>query len=204
MNNFWIKYRRYIYIAGLTILVNTVLFFLFPLLHYYKTERLRAQQETKGKTINLTEISLQEKKKKEKKKEREKPQEVRQKQRERPDRFQLKLGMAGGGGAQVLDESTKNIIYREGEVERVPQKIGGRNPVFPPAAAAAGVKGHVEMELLVDESGAVTRVTVINESSTEGYGFREASINSAWTYRFRPALIKNIPVKCLLILVHEY
>ena len=172
-----------------------MIYFLFPLISYLSDARNRGLNQAKETQTKISVIHIEDEKKKEKKKlkmQEEKPRENRKK--ESADRFRLKLGAAGGAGAMVEAADLKNIIYNEGEVDRDPVKLNCPQPVKPPAASAAGVSGAVELELVINENGSVESVKVL--SATEGYGFKESCVNIAWQWKFRPALIKNIPVRC--------
>ena len=182
------------------LLLNSLFFFLFPLLHYYQGAYLRDKAGRKKPQVKLALFQVTPREKKVKREKVKKIVQQKQLELKRPDRFKLKLGVAVGTGAAVLADTTKHIIYNRGEVENPPVKLSGRPVRYPAAAEAAGIPGQVELILVISESGKVISVDVVEEKSTRGYGFREAAVNAAWTYRFKPAGIKKIPVKCRISL----
>jgi TonB family protein len=186
-----LRLRSLILLAALG--VNLLAFYLFPVLNYLQN-RARNKPVTPPKrdmviqTVNMNE----EKKEKKKLRIREaKPQKVTAKAES--SRFALKLGVANGEGVAVSEGDTGAVVYNEGEVDSDPIPLQQILPKKPQAAEAAGVSGEVEVEFVIDETGKVISVKVLN--STEGYGFKEATVNAIWSWRYKPALYKKIPVR---------
>ena len=67
--------------------------------------------------------------------------------------------------------------------------------VYPPEAEAAGLEGTVRLLLEVDETGAVSAVTVV---APAGNGFDEAAVEAAKRFRFTPAEDASGPVPVAL------
>ncbi len=177
--------------------INLLSFYLFPILNYLQNgARNKAVTPPKRDMVIQTVKINDEKKEKKKLKIREaKPQKVTAKAES--SRFALKLGVASGDGVAVSEGDTQAVVYNEGEVDSDPVALQQALPKKPQAAEAAGVSGEVEVEFVVDESGKVISVKVLK--STEGYGFKEAAVNAVWSWKFKPALYKKIPVRVRLI-----
>jgi TonB family protein len=71
-----------------------------------------------------------------------------------------------------------------------PQPTNAPQPVYPQFARDAGIKGRVVLHVLVDESGRVKRVVVVQSVT----GLDEAAIDAAKTMTFTPALKNRVPV----------
>ena len=69
---------------------------------------------------------------------------------------------------------------------RPPQFIGGADMVYPAAAQADGVEGHVLVRYDVTEAGNVANAVVV-ESEPPGV-FDDAALNTVRSWRFRPAV----------------
>jgi TonB family protein len=64
-------------------------------------------------------------------------------------------------------------------------------PAFPPDARAQEVSGHVDLEIVVDQSGSVASARVVRRA---GYGFDEAALAAIGRFRFSPATLEGRPV----------
>jgi len=67
--------------------------------------------------------------------------------------------------------------------------------VYPPIALRSGIEGRVVLELFVDLTGTVQRVTILREDP-EGRGFGEAAIRAFMGKKGRPAYANGEPVSC--------
>lgn len=71
------------------------------------------------------------------------------------------------------------------------------DPLYPAALKAAGVSGRVSVEFVVDTTGRVERGSiVVLESSAEG--FSASVVTALMNARYRPALVRNRPVRQLV------
>ncbi len=64
-----------------------------------------------------------------------------------------------------------------------PVRIGGTDPVYPPRARRRGIEGQVEVELTVDETGAVQGVRILDAQPA---GIFDAAVRravSGWRFR---------------------
>jgi len=71
-----------------------------------------------------------------------------------------------------------------------PLPTNAPQPVYPQFARDAGIKGRVVLHVLVDETGRVKRVVVVQSVT----GLDEAAIDAAKTWTFAPALKNRHPV----------
>ncbi|MBL8995127.1 MAG: energy transducer TonB [Spirochaetia bacterium] len=182
---------------ALAVVINFFVFYTFPIINYFTSPARQKPKKAEARQIQIQMINLNEEKKEKKKlKLREfKPQKA--KVASDSSRFQLKLGAAGGDGVAVGDGDMKNVTYSEGEVDTDPIPVQQALPKKPQSAEAAGIAGYVELEIVIDETGKVSSIKVVK--STEGYGFKEAAVNAVWTWRFKPATVKKIPVRIRVI-----
>jgi serine/threonine-protein kinase len=76
----------------------------------------------------------------------------------------------------------------------LPVFVSGRPVGYPPAAERLQREGTVVVEALVDETGAVVEVKVV-EPSVPGMGFEAAAIRQVTSRRYRPATKDGVPVQ---------
>ncbi len=101
-------------------------------------------------------------------------------------------GMANG--LLGSDKMAKDMVMTEGSVDNPPRPSPGNRPPVPPARAASkGISGHVKLRLLINSSGQVTRVKVV-ESVPQGF-FDESATEAAQNWTFEPATYQGQPVK---------
>jgi len=82
-------------------------------------------------------------------------------------------------------------------VEQMPEPIGGiaaiqKKIIYPEIARRAGVQGRVFVKAFVDETGRVTKVTLIKGI---GAGCDEAAMKAVKETRFKPGMQRGKPVK---------
>jgi TonB family protein len=89
------------------------------------------------------------------------------------------------------------------EITVEPEPLNDRDfkPVYPPGAKARGLEAAVEVEVLVDSSGAVagTRVLV-----SGGNPFSTSALEYCRKLRFKPALANHLPVASRIVWVVDY
>ncbi len=89
------------------------------------------------------------------------------------------------------------------EITAEPEPLNDRDfkPVYPPDAKASGLEAAVEVEVLVDSSGAVagTRVLV-----SGGDPFSTSALAYCRKLRFKPALANHLPVASRIVWVVDY
>ena len=66
-------------------------------------------------------------------------------------------------------------------------------PVYPPPAMRAGIRGTVHLDVIVRSDGTVGDITVV-DSTRPGFGFEDAAIAAVGRWRYRPALRDQKPV----------
>jgi len=73
-------------------------------------------------------------------------------------------------------------------------------PVYPAIARAARVQGTVQVEVVIDEEGNVISAQVI-----EGHPLlRQAALEAAWQWKFRPTLLSGEPIKVTGVLIFNF
>ena len=66
-------------------------------------------------------------------------------------------------------------------------------PTYPSVARSSQVSGSVVIEITIDESGTVTSARAISGHPL----LREAAVNAARQWRFKPALVNGVPIKVI-------
>jgi protein TonB len=65
--------------------------------------------------------------------------------------------------------------------------------VYPPIALRSGIEGRVILELFIDRTGQVQRITILQETPP-GRGFGEAAVRAFEGQRCSPAEANGLPV----------
>jgi len=73
-------------------------------------------------------------------------------------------------------------------------------PAYPAIAKAASAKGAVQVQITVNESGEVIGARVINGHPL----FRDAALQAAKQWRFKPTQLSGVPVKTLGVLTFNF
>jgi protein TonB len=76
-------------------------------------------------------------------------------------------------------------------------------PRYPPLAMERRLTGTVRLRALVDETGAVVEVALVN-ATPRGQGFEDAAMRHARTRVYRPATKQGVPVRVWLPIVVEF
>lgn len=76
-----------------------------------------------------------------------------------------------------------------------PRLLEAPSAVYPQVALQNGIEGDVELDLLLDEAGQVTEITV---TSSPAPSLAEAAVEAARTFRFAPARDRGEPVPCIV------
>lgn len=93
----------------------------------------------------------------------------------------------------LLKDVGDNLVMTESTVDEAP-KPKARTPIeYPKAARKAGIRGYVLFNLLIDQSGNVAKVKML-ESQPEGV-FDEVALASVQTWKFAPATYQGNPVR---------
>jgi TonB family protein len=85
-------------------------------------------------------------------------------------------------------ERDENGVYRVGGAVTAPSRLGV--PKYPPDAQAAGLKGAVVVEVVVDATGTVTEPKIIQSIPL----LDEAAIRAVRDWHFEPTLVNGQPV----------
>ncbi|MCD6327567.1 energy transducer TonB [bacterium] len=97
-----------------------------------------------------------------------------------------------------VGETEENKVYNLSEVSVLPQELKTRKPDYPEMARLGGAEARVIIQLIVDENGDVSEVSVLG---TIGGGkfkhqFEKEAIKAAYKYKFKPAIQSGHPVPC--------
>ncbi|MCL2185873.1 MAG: energy transducer TonB [Treponema sp.] len=104
----------------------------------------------------------------------------------------------------VVAAGTLNVV--EAQENYLPMHLVTTPPVFdeaslvadliyPPIALRSGVEGRVFLDLFVDRTGTVQRITILREDP-EGRGFGEAAVRMFTGKKGSPAIANGEPVSC--------
>lgn len=79
----------------------------------------------------------------------------------------------------------KKYVYKESEVEVLPQRLDTSKPIYPAAARRANISGYVKLEFTVDLNGRAVDIVII-ESKPKKI-FDSSAFSAAENWRFIPA-----------------
>ena len=175
------------------VFITLVFTYGFPFF-YYLNNREKIQTKKSAKK----DLAIIREKPKPKKKQKRKLKVVKKTiERSRPNRsaakFNLKLG-GSGSGIGLASDDLKNIVFKEGEVDKPAKLMSSVSATYPSLAQESGLSGEVELLIVIDENGDVIKAEVIKEDP-HGYGFKNACLSVIYQFKFRPAIKENIPVK---------
>jgi protein TonB len=199
---------RYSLIALSAFAVQTLLFLALPLLHalfFAPPERAKTATEAVYEIEQIT------KKPPEQKIEKTLRSVQRNLNFDAPSRspqraFAMDLSLeagSGGDGVTVAAGGLSNVVYEAGDVDEQVEVLHSEPAKYPARAEREAISGFVRLFLVVDQTGKLTTVQVL-EASPPGYAFeREAEI-AIRKYQFRPAKINKVPVSQKLIKEFEF
>lgn len=166
--------------------------------------------QKKGLDGKRVEINVRPKKKPPvKRRVRKPPQRVERKVEPRAPLPKIGVGLSGldlgipalaGDGLRSIEkslvgenENLNDVVMTEKTVDVPPKPIRKTPPGYPPRARARGETGHVTMKILIDPSGRVLAVKVIDASN--GGVFNSAASTAVRRWQFQPAMYKGQAVK---------
>jgi TonB family protein len=88
-----------------------------------------------------------------------------------------------GPGRPIVEQPVRNPRMTP------PQKIRDAAPVYPPDAAARGIRGSVIVQIMVDESGRVSSASVLRSIPL----LDQAAIDCVMKWAYTPALLNGVP-----------
>lgn len=104
--------------------------------------------------------------------------------------MQAALAPAAAASEPAISATT---YYEDGQLDTPPRLLGDVEQIYPTRARAESIEGRVTLSLLIDETGKVDEVHVI-EAKPRGY-FERAALDMLRRQHFSPALIHDHPVK---------
>ncbi|MDR0624816.1 MAG: energy transducer TonB, partial [Treponema sp.] len=84
-------------------------------------------------------------------------------------------------------------IHRVSIPPKFDEQAISRATVYPPIALRSGIEGRVILELFIDRTGQVQRITILQETPP-GRGFGEAAVRAFEGQRCSPAEANGLPV----------
>lgn len=103
----------------------------------------------------------------------------------------LRFEDLGGADAELL-QTKEDVVHTGDTVDTKPQPVEQPEMEYPRRLRDRGIEGFVELSVLLDESGNIQRVKVL-ESKPPGE-FDQAALEGIRKWRFSPALYKGEPV----------
>ena len=94
-------------------------------------------------------------------------------------------------------EGSGRVILEPDRLPATPKRISGNSPEYPKSALRKQRKGEVKAKLLVDESGQVESIEILEGS--DQFGFVTAVKEATKNWRFEPILIRNKPTAFYVI-----
>ncbi len=192
------KMNEKVKIIALALVINTVVFFFLPYLKHLQDKKLAEllgdkPENALAKSFKITPPEVKKKKIKVQKRKVENDKQLNN------DRFKLDLSLNTGSGIGIGSASDENVVYQEGDVDTLPQKIRANDPEIPNLFARSSLKGNVEVLVVINEQGRVVKISPLKEEP-KGYELLKSVTSAVWGWRFKPATLKNIPVKVEVII----
>lgn len=137
-----------------------------------------------------------------------------------PNAMGVPGGVPGGVAGGVLGGVVGGVLGSAGPVEapppppppppKKPKRVSGGvlqgkairrvQPIYPPIARSARVQGAVQVEVVIDEQGNVISARVLSGHPL----LRQAALDAARQWKFRPTLLSGQPIKVTGILVFNF
>jgi protein TonB len=100
--------------------------------------------------------------------------------------FSLDFSVMSGDPGLAIDTSGEPVVFELSEVDRRPRPIIRYEPVYPYRARRREIEGHVLLSFVVDASGHVENIGVLD--SEPGELFVKAARQAVEGWRFEPAM----------------
>ena len=189
---------RWVLPAGLFALaVNALLFLLLPMLSH-----LRAPEADMSEPVAIQLVRIREKEPPpEEERQREEPEEKEQEvmkdfqpdlarpRIQAPDmpglQFELNTELVGG-------TSGISMFFDASDLDHPPRALMKTPPLYPYKARRLEIRGYVKLKFLVDKTGVVSRITVL-EAKPKGI-FEESALATLPSWKFSPGKVLGEPV----------
>lgn len=99
------------------------------------------------------------------------------------------LDMGDAADRMVGDEGTKNLVMTAATVDVPPKPVERGRITYPSWARAKNIEGYVVLSLLINASGQVEKVKVLEAEPKDV--FEQVVIEAARTWRFEPAMYRG-------------
>ncbi len=121
--------------------------------------------------------------------------------------MQRDLTMPNEGGQAVPDK----VVAVNEEPANNKIRVGGRvaesnlvrkvQPVYPPAAKAAGIQGTVQLEVTISKDGVPTEIRVVSSPDDD---LSASALEAVRQWRYRPTLLNGNPVGIVTLVIVNY
>lgn len=99
----------------------------------------------------------------------------------------------GASSKDLLDGLNEEMTMTSETVDELPRIKFQEAITYPPRARKMNIEGRVILNLLIDKSGAVEKIKIVEAQPANV--FEKAAVDSVRRWRFEPATYKNRPVK---------
>jgi protein TonB len=107
----------------------------------------------------------------------------------------MDLSVVSGGEGVAIEAGELGVLtYLPGETDTDVEIIKEKPLKMPLRARREEISGYVDLVFVVNEAGFPGEIQVLIENPA-GYGFTKSAIKALKSMRFRPATIKNVPVR---------
>lgn len=105
--------------------------------------------------------------------------------------FAPDLGVEGNQAVTMNNDKVESDVFDEGETDEPPVPVSTSSVPYPMNARSRGIEGAVEIIFVVDVRG---RVAKVEFTRLPHELFRDPVVKTVRGWRFKPAMIKGIPV----------
>jgi len=211
---------------GFTLLINAFIFFGIPFLSEVRAKRGH-EDFNSFVSFKMTKPIIEERKKEKKKPEKEKKPEKLQKTklRHKPQntkkpkldvklpkmQFEMNSRLAEGMSVSLPETDIQGSVGGSGftkaefemsEVDNPPKVVYKTVPVYPYTAKRRHITGKVVLRFLVDKSGVVSRIKVV-ESEPSGV-FDKAATDAISRWKFKPGIFEGKPVSTWIVAPFDF
>jgi protein TonB len=186
------------------ILINLILFSIFPIL-----QRLFSDNLDSGISVQKPVETVMEYRKPEEKKDNPVEQKLRQvsnpasgqKSEQVSFKFAPDLSVEGTGEVSIAQQDLQAVIFEEGETDEPAVPLYKPPVDYPERARELEIEGVLEMLIVIDTEGKVKNIDIVKSPHSS---ITSAARKTVSTWRFKPARNKSIPVQVRVRQVVEF